>query len=173
MNLSDKMKNEAIGLGMCAQWTSEWEDNSSKDVMLDKFVTSIDFCIRHNWPSPQFIKDNAGDVMHGHGVYVDEAINLYNPKGVVVLNGSCAGSITFDGFTIATVYVRHTSKLQISVRGMSKVRVCLYDKAEVSVKCKGYGSCSIYRYGGKVVSNEGAKEKDRVEWFKKNICLTP
>ena len=46
-NLSDKMKEEAVSLGLCAQWTAEWKDNSSKDEMVDKFVTGIDFCIKH------------------------------------------------------------------------------------------------------------------------------
>lgn len=165
MNLSDKMKSEAIGLGLCAQWTAEWEDNSSKDAMVEKFVTGIDFCIRHNWPSVEVIKGKAGDVIHKHGVYADEAVHLYNPHGIVVLNGACYGNAVFDGFTVATIYIRHTTCFRVTVGGMAKVRICLYDNANADVECVGNGNCSVYRYGGSVSRNVGAKEFDRTEWF--------
>ena len=69
-NLSDKMKNEAVSLGLCAQWTAEWQDNTSKDDMVEKFVRGIDFCIGRNWPLAKDIKKYFGDVIHNHGVYV-------------------------------------------------------------------------------------------------------
>ena len=75
-NLSDKMKNEAVSLGLCAQWTAEWQDNTSKDDMVEKFVRGIDFCIGRNWPLAKDIKKYFGDVIHNHGVYVDENVNL-------------------------------------------------------------------------------------------------
>ena len=66
------MKNEAVSLGLCAQWTAEWHDNSSKHEMVEKFVKGIDFCIGKNWPSTKDMKKYFGDVIHDHGVYVDE-----------------------------------------------------------------------------------------------------
>lgn len=54
--LSDKMKHEAVTLGLCAQWTAEWQDGTSKDEMVEKFVEGIDFCIQHNWPSVEVMK---------------------------------------------------------------------------------------------------------------------
>lgn len=66
------MKNEAVSLGLCAQWTAEWHDNSSKHEMVEKFVKGIDFCIGKNWPSTKDMKKYFGDVIHDHGVYVNE-----------------------------------------------------------------------------------------------------
>lgn len=168
MNLSDRMKSEAVGLGLCSEWTAGWEDKSSKDAMVEKFVRGIDFCIQHDWPSCEAIKRDFGDVIHEHGVYVDEACHITNSP-VVVLNGSCDASGIYDGHTVATIYVRHKSKLRLLVGGMAKVRVCLYDESEVSVSVKGYAKCSVYRYGGSVKSNDGARVLDRREWAKENL----
>lgn len=169
MNLSDRMKTEAVSLGLCAQWTAEWEDKSSKDAMIDKFVRGIDFCIKHNWPSPAVIKRDFGDRIHAHGVYVDEVAYLHNPKGVVVLNGNCDAHITFDSFSVATVYVRHTSKLSITTGGFAKVRVCLHDNGVVNVKCSGNSKCNVFQYGGTVRTNEGGTVYDRLDFAKENF----
>ena len=74
--LSDRMKNEAVSLGLCAEWTAEWRDGITKDEMAEKYVRGIDFCITHDWPSCDVIKKEFGDVMHNHGVYVDESVRL-------------------------------------------------------------------------------------------------
>ena len=101
--LSDRMKNEAVSLGLCAEWTAEWRDGSTKDEMAEKYVRGIDFCIAHDWPSCDIIKREFGDVMHSHGVYVDESVRLRNP-GTVILNGHCDATITCDGYSVTNVY---------------------------------------------------------------------
>lgn len=54
--LSAKMKSQAVGLGLCQQWTDEWADGTSKDELVEKFVRGIDFCIEHNFPSCEVIR---------------------------------------------------------------------------------------------------------------------
>lgn len=168
MNLSDRMKSEAASLGLCAQWTAEWEDKSSKDAMVEKFVKGIDFCIKHDWPSCDVMKRDFGDVIHGHGVYVDEACHILN-KPIVVLNGSCDASITYDKYAVATVYVRHKSKLHIKVLGLAKVRVCAYDNASVRVECSQYAKCSVYLYGEHATHTGDGNVVDRREWASANL----
>lgn len=162
------MKSEAVGLGLCAEWTAEWADGSDKDAMVEKFVKGIDFCIQHDWPSCEAMKRDFGDVIHNHGVYVDEACHIAN-KPIVVLNGSCDASGLYTDHAVATIYVRHRSSLHLNVRGMARVRVCLYDDSDASVSVKDHAKCSIYRYGGIVKSNSGASVLDRREWAKENL----
>lgn len=168
MNLSDRMKSEAVSLGLCAQWTAEWEDKSSKDAMVEKFVDGIDFCIKHDWPSCGIMKKYFGDVIHGHGVYVDESVHMRNPK-MVVLNGVCDASISFDGFAVGTVYVRHKSKLRISVGGFAKVRVCLYDDGDVSSLMSGNGRCVVFKYGERSCVSGSCSTIDRTSFAKEHF----
>ncbi len=153
-NLSNKMKNEAVSLGLCAQWTAEWQDNSSKDEMVEKFVRGIDFCIGRNWPSTDVMKKCFGDVIHNHGVYVDENVVLKNPK-TVVLNGECVANIEYEWMDSGEIYVRHNSSLYLKVKGLSRVFVNLHDDAEAHIEVEDSARVFVYQYGGKVVETKG------------------
>lgn len=154
--LSDRMKGEAVNLGLCAQWTQEWEDDTTKDAMVEKFVNGIDFCIKHDWPSVEVMKKDFGDVIHNHGVYADEAVRLTNPY-TVILNGRCDASMTCDMFAVTNIYVRHSSKLKIVVKDRASVHISVYDNAEVDIKTYGDARCFVFKYGGKV--NTGGSGK--------------
>lgn len=154
-NLSDKMKNEAVSLGLCAQWTADWQDNSSKDEMVEKFVNGIDFCIARNWPSTKDMKKYFGDVMRNHGVYVDENVNLVNPK-IVILNGECVANVSYEWMDSGEIYVRHNSSLYLKVCGISRVFVNIHDDAELHVECEEGAKVFVYQYGGKILKAEGS-----------------
>lgn len=153
-NLSDKMKNEAVSLGLCAQWTADWQDDSSKDEMVEKFVKGIDFCIARNWPSTKDMKKYFGDTIHNHGVYVDENVNLINPK-MVILNGECVANVNYEWMDSGEIYVRHRSSLYLKVRGISRVFVNLHDNAELHVECEDGAKVFVYQYGGRVLKAGG------------------
>lgn len=147
--LSDRMKEEAISLGLCAQWTGEWKDGSSKDDMAEKFVKGIDFCIKHDWPSVEVMKQEFGEVMHKHGIYADETLHKANPD-VMVLNGRCDAAVTSKDFCVSDIYVRHKAKLRLTVKDHAYVHVSMYDEATVEIDCRDDAKCFVYHYGGKV-----------------------
>ncbi len=146
--LSEKMKNEAVGLGLCQQWTDEW-GVATKYEMAEKFIDGLDFCIAHNWPTVETIKNEFGDIMHEYGVYADETVHTTG-DGTIVINGHCDGSVTFDGMSVGNLYVRHTSEIRVNVCGYSYVHISVYDDASVEVVCDATAKCFVYHYGGKV-----------------------
>jgi hypothetical protein len=93
--LSERLKGEAVKLGLCEQWQGEWPDGASKDDMAEKFVRGQDFCIKHDWPSVKVIKRHFGDVIHRHGVYADEEFYISN-KPTLILVGKCEGHVVID-----------------------------------------------------------------------------
>lgn len=164
--LSERMKKEAVGLGLCAQWTAEWTDGTTKDEMAEKFVQGLDFCIEHDWPSTEVMKKDFGDVMHRHGVYVDERVSVRDTD-TLILNGRCDASVTYSGASVGNVYVRHTSHAKIRVMGFAYVHVSVYDGAKVEVECERLAKCFVYRYGGEVKSsgNVVVRERDFAEVY--------
>lgn len=149
--LSDRLKKEAIGLGLCGKWTSEWTDDTTRDELVDKFVNGIDFCVQHDWPSTEVMKKSFGDVIHKHGVYVDENVNKEDPD-TLVLNGRCDGRITCGMFSIGNIYVRHKSHARVRVKDFAYVHISVYDDADVEVYCERGAKCFVYQYGGKVTA---------------------
>lgn len=163
--LSCRMKCEAVKLGLCSQWTEEWADGTSKDEMVDKFVRGLDFCIEHNWPSTDVMKRDFGDVIHSHGVYVDENVETHNAP-MVILNGECVGDIEYTGTSAGEVYVRHKSEAKVKVAGMARCFISLYDEGEVSVECEEGCAAFVYVHGGKVKKVSGkvvVREREKTE----------
>lgn len=134
-NLSETLKQQAVSLGLCKPWTAEWADNSDQQTLIDKYKKGIDFCLDRDWPSNDFIKANFDrELLNKNLVFVDEHINLKNaPSGVYVVNGECSGTLWFNSWAAATVYVRHGSKITVIADDFAKVFVRLYDEADAEV----------------------------------------
>lgn len=147
-DLSARMRDEAIDLGLCKQWTEEW-GYAGKHAMCEKFINGLDFCINHNWPSVDVIKNEFGDVIHEHGIYADENVDIKG-EDTIVLNGHCQGSVGVVNASVGNIYVRHTSDVRISVKDYAYVHISVYDDASVTISCEATARCFVYHYGGQV-----------------------
>ena len=152
--LSDRLKGEAISLGLCQQWQREWRDNSSNDELVDKFIRGIDFSIKHDWPKPEFIKTHFdSDFLKRWGVFVDEKVAMtsqHTERSVLVFLGKNEGTLEFDGFDSKDIYVRHQGKLRIVAAGKSFIRITTYDDVEIDAEAIDDARIFIYHHGGKV-----------------------
>ncbi len=166
MNISDKYKTKAISLGLCDQWTNEWKDNSSREELVEKFVKGNDFCILHNFPSVQDMKEDFGDILNDFGVYADQDVQIKN-KDFVMLCGRCKAEIVVDDI-FCDIYIRHNSEAKIYVRGTGRAFVRTYDNSYVDVTSSMGGKAYIYDYCGATIRIDGnAVVRDR-----KNIQKT-
>lgn len=151
-NLSEEIKSQAVELGLCDKWRDEWADDSSKDELVDKFIRGLDFCIRHDFPTTDVMREHFGDTIHRHGVYVDEKVEAVSQK-VVVLNGSCDAELEYGDFDCARVWVRHTSKVRIMVGGFASVKVMVLDNSDAHIINSSCRKVLVYNYGGTVSSD--------------------
>lgn len=147
MNVSNDLKRQAVALGLCEAWTNGW-GSPTKEQLVDKYIDGLDFCIEHNYPSNEYIKQNFGEVAEKKGVFVDKkSIDLDNPT-IVVMNGCCSGAIKVDEFNVSRINVRHESMIDINVYDHAKVSIFLYDNATINISNNGYGKVYVYQYGG-------------------------
>lgn len=159
MNISEELKDKAVSLGLCKEWTDGWGDPSVDD-LVKKYIDGIDFCIEKDFPSNEYIKQNFGEVAEKHGVYVDKKIELSDPS-ILVLNGFCKGKINIGEFCVSTIYVRHNSDVEVEVHNGGLAFVHLYDDAGLNVQSK--GKCFVYRHGGFLSTNGNIIVRDRRE----------
>lgn len=145
-NLSETLKQQAISLGLCKQWSREWADNSGQQELIDKYVRGIDFCIEHQYPSNDFIKANFDrGLLHENLIYVDEHLDLDNaPSGIYILNGECTGTIRFHSWAAATIFVRHESRVNIEAGDFARLTIRIYDDAEVETSSRESSAVRIY-----------------------------
>ena len=108
------------------------------------------------------MKKSFGDVIHRHGVYVDESTSLRNPS-TAIFNGHCDASVTCRDYAVSNIYVRHKSKVRITAGDQSYVRVNLYDDSEATIHCEGSAKCVVYHYGGRLTSEGRVTVRERIK----------
>lgn len=135
--------------------------------VLKEFTGLVGMVIDKRYPTNTFIKENFDkDILHRNNIFVDEDVQKRNMSHTAVLNGSCKGTLLFDGFSICDLYVRHDSEVTIDCSQYCKIFINVYDRAKVNVMQKGIASVYVYIHGEDcVVETEGgciAKKKPNV-----------
>ena len=139
MTLRDMACNQPTPL--CKEWTEAWADDTDIDVLLDKFVLGLDFCVKNNYPPLAFCREHFDrEDLHRHHIFIDEEVSIKTKvSGFWVFLGHCTGKVIFDGYSVATVYLRHISDLRIIARDSSKVFLTLYDDSNAQIEQDEYG----------------------------------
>lgn len=151
--LSDICKEKAVSLGLCDQWQQEWEDNSSKEVLIGKYLRGIDFCIKHNYPSVDFIKEKFGDAINLFGIYADDDARIVN-KHMTVLLGNTNARVSMQG-VVGEVYVRHQSTVSLVATNYAKVWVNALDFTKVRIYCDKTSKVFLHNYGDATIEKHG------------------
>lgn len=133
--LSMRLKKEAVGLGLCEDWTNGWQDNSTQQELINKFKRGIDFCLQHHWPSADFIDRNfKRELLWANGINVHGFRSFRNPEmcifmgdanSVIRLDNQCShGSRIFlNDNTETQVFVHTNEKVIIETRGHAHVKI--------------------------------------------------
>lgn len=147
MNISEDLKQKAIKLNLCQEWTNEW-GNPDMDELVEMYLEGLDFCILNNYPDNNYIKQHFGEIAERHGVFTDkQAVDLLDPH-IAVLNGACMGKIEVNDFNTSDIYVRHNSQVKITVKDFARVFIRVFDDAKVYVDNQSKSRVFVYRYGG-------------------------
>lgn len=131
---------------LCEKWTDEWKDDSSVDVLLDKFVRGQDFCIKNNYPTLDFIRKNFRlEDLHRHNIYLDEEVDLdANDSGYYIFLGNCKGELRVRGFSVVTCYVRHSSRMSIASLDSARVFVTYYEQSDGDTRDCEWSKIRVY-----------------------------
>lgn len=155
MTKAEELKKEAKRLDACDRGMSDWDNLHSDLDLIQKYVKESEFCIKHDFPNMEYIKENfSKDMLHKGGVWIDDEI-LSIPERKSVLNGHCFGSATFSGITSRLIRIRHTSEIELIADGNSRLFVHIYDDVRLKVNTKNQGRIYVYQHGGTIVAQSG------------------
>lgn len=137
--LNNTLRSEARFLGLCDEWYNEWKDYS-EDELAERMYKGIDFCLKHHWPSNEFIAKNfKAPFLITHGILVDTKWSFAGLRNGLFLGASTA-TLRYSGRQYGNVAVRDTTKVTVYARGAALVVFHLFEKAyihaEVSEKAR-------------------------------------
>ena len=87
MKLQEELKQMAIVHGLCAQWQREW-GNPDLAGLCDKYIRGLDFCIKHDFPSIEYMEKHFRGKVEDYGIYINDDMVSVNQKNVVIIGSS-------------------------------------------------------------------------------------
>lgn len=127
--INKELKSQAVHLGLCDEWQGLWKKDWSRERMVEQMYRGLDFCLKHHWPSNDFILKHFDiDFRRESKVFVDDKYSVVNPKQSLVLGKS---DITFryNGWSSGNIHIRDNSSVKVTVKNRSFVIVHLYENS--------------------------------------------
>lgn len=141
----------AIVHGLCAQWQREW-GNPDLAGLCDKYIRGLDFCIKHDFPSIEYMEKHFRGKVEDYGIYINDDMVSVNQKNVVIIGSS---HLTIQTDRICDVTVLHNSKVEIEATGNAFVYVSMHHNSHLVIlrKSSSASVCVSY-FGGKIETPE-------------------
>lgn len=166
--LNSKLKDKAISLGLCEKWQQKWDEDSSQQVLINKYFKGVDFSLKHHYPSNEFIKNFFDkDLLRKNGILVDDNRSLLNPEEAMIL-GSSKAIIRVNGRHHSIIYVRDNSFVKIFVKNNSFTIIHLFENANIDVEVQDSPDLLVLKNSKNVVitANKTIRIKDDFSYLK-------
>lgn len=151
---------------MCDEfYNGKWD--YSPEQLVERMFKGIDFCLKHHWPSNEFIKKNFNrDFLRGQGVFVDDEYSICNIEDSLVLGGSKI-RYRYSGKYYGNIRVRDLSFAHITARGDGLVIVHLFERACVTVERSEKAKVSVIKHSKDVLVNasEGVRILEEYDYL--------
>lgn len=129
--LNKCLKEKAIELGLCQEWQNQWGADWSQEKMIKKFYEGIDFCLKNDFPSDDFIRAYFPQkILRENGVYINDTYSGLNHTDSIIKKESVI-TLRYNASNIGTVYVTDFSELNITAKNRSHVIIHALDNAIV------------------------------------------
>lgn len=150
------LKIMAMQKGLCKEWSDAWHDNSTDKDLLEKYIKGLDFCIKNDYPSNKFIRENFDSQwLQQNGVFVDvDGFVTGGKSGTYVVQGDSYGNFHFSKHDAATIWVRHNSEISIEASGNAFVVVHCYDTSNVRIEVAGTAKVSVHKHSTSCIITE-------------------
>ena len=156
------LRDRARQLGLCDQWYDQWDKEETKQELIEKYLKGIDFCIKHDYPKPDFIRAYfPNSILVKNCIFLDTLnVETSNLSRAVFL-GKSNGRITYDGVKAGNIYLRHESELDVKATGGARVFIETYEGCRLNVEAKENSKVFVYRHGGEVHVSGNVMVRDK------------
>ena len=148
MELNKQLKQDGIAVGLCSQYQGLLDRSDTVEKMVRLFIRGIDFCIKNDYPTLDFMRKNFKGKSEPYGGYVDdEVLGLRNAPDVV-LNGDCKAVLEYDEYSVSRLFIRHNSQAAVNVSDHAILTIDAFDSSHLVVAVAGGNAYVIVnKYG--------------------------
>jgi len=154
--LSIKLREDARRLGLCDEWYGKWLDNTDKEELVSMYKKGLDFCIKHRWPTRQFILHHfPQDFLREQGILVndtrsypvrDKDRRLVYIRDFVLLGDSHATVRYSFRPHMCNIWVCDNSTIKVDVKYGAYMLIHLFDGATADVVTDLVSKVSVIRH---------------------------
>lgn len=137
MELNRQLKQDGIAVGLCSQYQGLLDRSDTVEKMVRLFIRGIDFCIKNDYPTLEFMRKNFKGKSEPYGGYVDDEITGLRNAPDVVLNGECKAILEYDEYSVSRIYIRHSSQAAVNVSDHALVTIDVFDNSHLVVAVAG------------------------------------
>lgn len=157
MELKKQLKQDGIAKGLCSQYQGLIDRSQSIEALVRLFIRGIDFCIKHDYPTLEFMRKNFKGKSEPFGAYVDDEIRGLRNVPDVVLNGDCKAFLEYGEYSVSRLFVRHGSLARIFVSGHAVLTIDAFDHSHLVVAVAGGNAMvMVNKYGDSQVECIGS-----------------
>ena len=137
MELNKQLKQDGIAVGLCAQYQGLLDRSDTVEKMVRLFIRGIDFCIKNDYPTLDFMRKNFKGKSEPFGAYVDDEITGLRNAPDIVMNGGCKALLEYDEYSVSRIYIRHSSQAAVNVSDHAIVTIDAFDNSHLVVAVAG------------------------------------
>ena len=158
----ETLKSDGSAKGLCIDWQGKLTDKAGIKRLSELFIRGIDFCISENFPTLEFLWNNFKGKCEPYGIFIDNDNVTGKNQRNVVLNGKCYAELSYDGYTVSQVFIRHESKAEIVASGHSLITIDAFNDSHVKVMTLNQSASVIVNvYGNAIIRYIGCAPKIR------------
>lgn len=153
--LNTYLKIEAMKHGLCQQWTNEWSGDCSVEELVDKYKRGLDFCIKHKYPSREYIDSHFDkEELRALGLYHSlEDFDDTPGSDIFIIQHGSRGTLHFKGYDAATVWVLEGCDVSIIVEDHAFVMIHTVGKTELFVNKGVMSTAKVNKHGNEASVN--------------------
>lgn len=153
MMKTEDILNSAIQYNLCKPWQNKIKEDTSLENLCHMYFDGDDWSMENDFPDLKILREFKGrsDV---YGLHTDFSGSKSNEFQSAYFGNSDV-QLSYDGFSVGTVILRHNTKAKITTKDNAIVFINLLDNAEVEIESLGNASVSVFCYGNHNVKSTG------------------
>ncbi len=137
MELNRQLIEDGKAKGLCRQYQGLLDRSQTIEDMVRLFIRGIDFCIKNDYPTLEFMRANFKGKSEPFGGYVDDEITGLRNAPDIVMNGGCKALLEYDEYSVSRIYIRHSSQAAVNVSDHAIVTIDAFDNSHLVVAVAG------------------------------------